>query len=499
MSPPAPEHPLSLVADVARRLGEAHDPVATLPEVLALLRRRTGLERVALWLDDEGQDEVRMIAADGYSDAQQRRASYRRGEGVTGKVIETAEAAMVPRAVSAAEFNDRTRARRDDPDAGFVCVPVRDGGESLGALSADRPGGDAAALARDADLLHVLAGLLTPALRRLRMAQPLPAPETRYKPPNIIGRAKSMQTVYAQIAQVAGSEASVLLLGESGVGKELVAQAIHDASPRAGRPFIKVNCAALPQSILESELFGHERGAFTGATQLRKGRFELAQGGTLFLDEIGDLPAHTQVALLRVLQEREFERVGGTETLRADVRLVTATHRDLDAAVTDADFRADLFYRLNVFPIHIPPLRERRTDVMLLADYFVDKYAKLNRKSVRRISTQAIDMLMAYHWPGNVRELENCIERAVIVSTDEVIRGNHLPPSLQTADQSGTTARASLAGALEAMERDMIVDALKLNRGNRAAAARDLGLTERVMGLRVKHYDLSPRRFKAKR
>ncbi|MCB9536679.1 MAG: sigma 54-interacting transcriptional regulator [Myxococcales bacterium] len=490
---------VALLAEVARRLAEATDPVGAIPEVLALLRRRTGLERMALWLLDDGHDEVRMVAADGYSDAQQRRASYRPGEGVTGRVVEDGAPAMIPRATTSAMFEDRTRARRDDPDAGFVCVPVGEFGDTLGALSADRPGGDDAALAQDAELLTVVAGLLAPALRRLRIAQPVPETDSRFQPPNIIGRSKGMQQVYAQVAQVASSEANVLLLGESGVGKELVAQAIHEASPRAARPFVKVNCAALPQSILESELFGHERGAFTGATHQRKGRFELAQGGTLFLDEIGDLPAHTQVALLRVLQEREFERVGGTETLRADVRLVTATHRDLEAAVADGTFRADLYYRLNVFPIHIPPLRERRADVMLLADHFVEKYAALNRKTVRRITTPAIDMLMAYHWPGNVRELENCIERAVIVTHDEVIRGHHLPPSLQTADQSGTTPRGSLSSALEALERDMIVDALKTNRGNMAAAARDLGLTERVMGLRVKQYDLSPRRFKAKR
>ncbi len=490
---------VALLAEVARRLGEATDPVGAIPEVLALLRRRTGLERMALWLLDDGHDEVRMVAADGYSDAQQRRASYRPGEGVTGRVIEAGAPAMIPRATTSAVFEDRTRARRDDPEAGFVCVPVGEFGDTLGALSADRPGGDDAALAQDAELLTVVAGLLAPALRRLSIAQPAPETDSRFQPPNIIGRSKGMQQVYAQVAQVAGSEANALLLGESGVGKELVAQAIHEASPRAARPFVKVNCAALPQSILESELFGHERGAFTGATHQRKGRFELAQGGTLFLDEIGDLPPHTQVALLRVLQEREFERVGGTETLRADVRLVTATHRDLEAAVAEGTFRADLYYRLNVFPIHIPPLRERRADVTLLADHFVEKYAALNRKAVRRITTPAIDMLMAYHWPGNVRELENCIERAVIVTQDEVIRGHHLPPSLQTADQSGTTPRGSLSSALEALERDMIVDALKTNRGNMAAAARDLGLTERVRGLRVKQYDLSPRRFKAKR
>ncbi|MCA9560436.1 MAG: sigma 54-interacting transcriptional regulator, partial [Myxococcales bacterium] len=275
---------VALLAEVARRLAEATDPVGAIPEVLALLRRRTGLERMALWLLDDGHDEVRMVAADGYSDAQQRRASYRPGEGVTGRVVEDGAPAMIPRATTSAMFEDRTRARRDDPDAGFVCVPVGEFGDTLGALSADRPGGDDAALAQDAELLTVVAGLLAPALRRLRIAQPVPETDSRFQPPNIIGRSKGMQQVYAQVAQVASSEANVLLLGESGVGKELVAQAIHEASPRAARPFVKVNCAALPQSILESELFGHERGSFTGAIGRKIGKFELAHRGTLFLD-----------------------------------------------------------------------------------------------------------------------------------------------------------------------------------------------------------------------
>jgi Nif-specific regulatory protein len=288
----------------------------------------------------------------------------------------------------------------------------------------------------------------------------------------------------------------VLVHGESGTGKELVAQAIHYNSDRARKPFIKVNCAALPETVLESELFGHERGAFTGAISLRKGRFELAGGGTIFLDEIGDFSAATQIKLLRVLQEREFERVGGSQSIKVDVRVIAATNRSLEDMIRDGTFRQDLFYRLNVFPIHLPPLRDRRADILLLANHFVEKYGRANHKSIRRISTPAIDMMMAYHWPGNVRELENCIERAVLLSTDGVLHGHHMPPTLQTAEASGTKFEGSLEKMLENIEREMILDALKSARGNMAKAARMLGLTERVMGLRVKKHDIPSRRFR---
>jgi Nif-specific regulatory protein len=295
---------------------------------------------------------------------------------------------------------------------------------------------------------------------------------------------------------VAGTNTTVLIRGESGTGKELIAHAIHYNSLRAKKPFVKVSCAALPDTLIESELFGHEKGAFTGADARKKGRFELAEGGTLFLDEIGDVNLSTQIKLLRVLQEREFDRLGGTETIKSNVRLLVATNKDLEKAITEGAFREDLYYRLNVFTIFVPPLRDRKADLLLLADHFLEKLSQEHHKIIKRISTPAIDMLMSYHWPGNVRELENVLERAVLVCDGQVIHAHHLPPSLQTAESSGTVTRVSLTDAVDAYEKDLIQDALKTTRGNRAKAARLLDTTERVLNYKVRQLGIDYQRFK---
>jgi Nif-specific regulatory protein len=305
-----------------------------------------------------------------------------------------------------------------------------------------------------------------------------------------------MRQVCEQIAQVARTNTTVLIRGESGTGKELIAHAIHYNSLRANKPFVKVSCAALPESLIESELFGYEKGAFTGAQSRRKGRFELAESGTLFLDEIGDVNPGTQVKLLRVLQEREFERLGGTETIRSNVRMIAATHKDMEKMIANGEFREDLYYRLNVFTIFVPPLRDRKSDLLLLSDHFLEKFSREHGKSIKRISTPAIDMLTSYHWPGNVRELENCLERAVLVCDGHVIHAHHLPPTLQTAEASGTVMRLSLKDALSAYEKDLIQDALKTTRGNRAKAARLLNTTERILNYQVGKYGIDWQRFK---
>lgn len=298
------------------------------------------------------------------------------------------------------------------------------------------------------------------------------------------------------ISQVSKSNATVLLRGESGTGKELAANAIHYNSLRAKGRLVKVNCAALPSNLIESELFGHEKGSFTGAIRQKKGKFELANKGTIFLDEIGPIGMDVQVKLLRVLQEKEYERVGGYETIKADARIIAATNKNLEQAVEKETFRGDLYYRLNVFPIYMPPLRERKTDILLLADFFLEKYAKENDKDIRRFSTPAIDMLMQYHWPGNVRELENCIERAVLLCEEGVIHSYHLPPTVQTAEESDTLPGRSLEDALANVERDMIIDALKNTRGNMAKAAQLLQATERKFAYKAKKHGVDYRLYR---
>ena len=495
---------LTLLFQISRILDESLDLREVLGPVLEVLRSRLGVRIGVLGLLNRETGEISIEAALGLSELQRERGRYRIGEGVIGRVIQNGQPVSVPDVAAEPLFLNRTGALDTGRGAGesFTCVPIKLGNQVVGALATGRLA-DPDASEDIVRLLSIVASMIAQAVKLRQTAeeqrQRLAAEndrlrgelQSRFRPANIVGNSEAMRTVYRLIEQVAGSETTVLIRGETGTGKDLVAHAIHYNSPRAERPFVKVNVAALPDSVIESELFGHERGAFTGAVASRKGRFEIAHGGTIFLDEIGDLAPHVQVKLLRVLQEREFERVGGDATLRSDVRLIAATNRNLEELLDQESFRADLYYRLAVFPVHIPPLRERRSDVMQLADHFVERY------EMRRISTPAIDMLMSYHWPGNVRELENCIERAALLSSDQVIHGHHLPPSLQTADATGTGPRGTLKSMVARVERELIEEALKWARGNLSAAGRRLGTTERIMGLRVRRYGIDPHRFRS--
>jgi Nif-specific regulatory protein len=287
----------------------------------------------------------------------------------------------------------------------------------------------------------------------------------------------------------------VLLRGESGTGKELLAEAIHAGSPRSERPLIKLNCAALPAELVESELFGHQKGAFTGAYQNKRGLFEVAHQGTLFLDEIGELSLDAQAKVLRAIQEKEITRVGGELPIAVDARLICATHQPLEDLIAQGRFREDLYYRINVFPVFIPPLKERREDILPLAEFFLQDFSEEYGKQIRRISTPAIELLSMYHWPGNVRELRNCVERAVLVCEEEVIRTYHLPPTLQTAESSSTEINLSFGEAVGKFEQELLVDALKKSRGNMLQAARDLRVSYRIVNYKVKKYGLDVKRF----
>jgi Nif-specific regulatory protein len=494
--------------EVSQTLGTTLNLRAALQQVLALLEENHGtLSGIIVLRDDEAGD-LAVAAASGASSG--ARTRYRMGEGIIGRVVQSGRPVVVPRVSREPLFLDRTRVFQGSgrKELTYICVPIRAERRRVGALGATLPYSRNRGYEQEMQFLGVVGSMVGQAVRvhhlveaerkrlleeNTKLRQEL---TERYDLRNIVGASRAMQQVYEQVAQVAPSGTTVLLRGESGTGKELVAHALHYSSPRARRPFVKVSGAALPETLIESELFGYEPGAFTDARSQKKGRFEMANGGTLFLDEIGELSPAIQIKLLRVLQEKAIERLGSIDSIKVDVRLVAATNKDLEEAVRQGTFREDLYYRLNVFGIFLPPLRERKTDIPLLADHFVEKYAADQGKDVRRIATSALDLLMSYHWPGNVRELENCIERALLVCEGGAIHAHHLPPSLQTAEVSGTLPRQSLKEALAAHEKDLVLDALKSARGNRARAARLLHTTERIIGYAVRKHGLDPSRFK---
>ena len=501
--------PLSTLGAIGRALAAGPDLRSSLERALEKLEESEGILRGAVFLVSADGSEIFVQAAVGIP-GEGREARYKPGEGVTGRVVQSGKPVVVPATGREPLLLNRAfmRRRSPTPEASFVCLPIVSERKALGALGVDFPSGDGRDYEREVQFLTVVASMMAQCVRAHRLIEDernrLLAEnshlrqelEQRYDLSNIVGTSGPMRQVYEQVAQVAQTNTTVLIRGESGTGKELIAHAIHYNSTRAEKPFVKVSCAALPDTLIESELFGYEKGAFTGAEGRKRGRFELAEGGTLFLDEVGELNLTTQVKLLRVLQEREFERLGGTTTVKTDVRLITATNRDLEAAMAERQFREDLYYRLNVFSIFVPPLRDRKPDIMLLADHFLGKYARQHKKLIKRISTPAIDMLMSYHWPGNVRELENTIERAVLTCDGQVIHGHDLPPTLQTAEASGTGAQSSRTDAVEQYEKDLILDALKSARGNRAKAARMLGSTERIIGYKVRKYGIEAGRFR---
>ncbi|MDR3356202.1 MAG: sigma 54-interacting transcriptional regulator [Spirochaetaceae bacterium] len=523
---------LELLFDIARTLDKHVELRAALGPVLSILEVRASLKYGMITLLNRSTGLLKIEEAHGLRPEEKERGVYRLGEGLVGRVFETGIALSVPDLSKEERFLNRAknRGREDMAGMSYCCVPIRAGGAVIGTLSAERRLGlngekhpDAEKLmAHDRILMEKVAAIIADSakLRERIMEEQYKASheasggavvkKDARKPACgqlgridadsvMIGTSSAIRDMYALVAQVAPTDANVLIAGESGTGKELVAAEIFRLSKRNGKPFLKVNCAALPESVIESELFGHEKGAFTGAINQRKGRFEMADTGTIFLDEIGELPPQIQVKLLRVLQERDFERVGGAQTIKVDVRIIAASNRNLEEDVKAGRFREDLFYRLNVFMLHIPPLRQRKSDIILLADYFTEKYAEKNGKLIKRISSLAIDLLTNYHWPGNVRELENCIERAVILSRDMVIHSYNLPPSLQSAASTNTELTTTLDAALSRLEKEMITEALKNSDGNMSAAARALGITERQMGLRIHHYGINWRVFRATR
>ncbi|MEW6067138.1 MAG: sigma 54-interacting transcriptional regulator [Nitrospirota bacterium] len=489
---------LSALLEVSRVLNSSFELENNLSRTMRVLGDFLEMERGSVFLLDQNTKELRIVAAHGLTTEQIEKGKYRIGEGIVGRVLEKSSPMIIPNVGNEPLFLNKTGSRIGKNGISFLCVPVRFKGESIGVLSADRIFKDKAiTVDEDIRVLEIVASIIAQYVilwkhykeseqEKENLKREL---KGRYSLPNIIGTSDRMQEIFEAVYRVADSRATAILYGESGTGKELIAKAIHYMGPRAKLPFIKFNCASIPEGLIESELFGHERGAFTGAISARKGKFELAHTGTMLLDEVGDLPLNLQPKILRVLQEREFERVGGEKTIKVDVRLIAATSRNLEDLVSRGKFREDLFYRLNVVPIFMPPLRERKEDIPLLVEFFLKRFNKENNKDMA-ISPDALKVLIDYHWPGNVRELENTIERLVVMSGKNIIKPSDLPINLKLPSPNEVFQKESLKAGIEDIEKSSILEALEKCGGVQAKAARLLGLTPRQIGYKMKKYNI---------
>ena len=469
-------------------------------KTLILLSEETGMQRGMISINRRDLQEIHVEITYGIPTERNSPIFYRLGEGITGKVVETGRPIAIPKLDQEPLFLDRSgaRTRLNRSDLAFICVPIVYGKDVVGALSVDRA-------ARSADLetevpfLETISNILASRvyLRRIKDENiRLKEAIERHPGQRLIGNSDAMRELSYLIAQVADSDATVLITGETGTGKGLTASEIHRRSSRKKGPFLKINCGAIPENLIEMELFGHEKGAFTGAIGKKIGKFELANHGTIFLDEIGELPLASQVKLLRVLEDKKVERVGGTQTISVDVRVLTATNRNLENEIEAGNFRADLYYRLNVFPIHVPPLRERGADIILLADYFVNQLSDQLKREINRIDSSALDLLLSYHWPGNVRELQNCIERAILMAKDNVIYGYLLPASLQRNSANiAKREKDTFKMLVQSYETSLIIDALKEAKGNQTQAAMILGTTKRVIQYKIQQYGIDYRKY----
>jgi len=507
---------LSTLYEIAKSLVSSIDPEVNLSFILEILSRNMGMRRGTLTLLDPDTKQLYIELAHGLTEEEKDRGVYKVGEGITGKVVETGEPIIIPDVGKEPLFLNRTKSRGDisRENISFISVPVKVKGETIGVLSVDRLFKEKSiSLEEDVRVLTVVASLIGQAItiakmveleknhlikEKLSLQRELKSP---YRFANIVFQSDKMREILDSSWRVSQSKATVLLRGESGTGKELIARAIHYHSKRCDKPFIGVNCAAIPDNLIESDLFGHEKGAFTGAIQTKRGRFEMADGGTLFFDEIGDIPLSTQIKLLRVLQEKRFERVGGSKSINVDVRIITATNMDLEAAVLKGDFREDLYYRLNVVPVRIPPLRDRKEDIPPLVGHFLQIYNEENGRDIK-ISNEALDTLLMYDWPGNVRELENCVERMIVMAKNEIIMAEDVPLNIGTdfivgkgQDGSQNSFLKTLDRTIEEIEKERIIEALKRCGYVQAKAARQLGITARQIGYKIKKYGIEDKQI----
>jgi Nif-specific regulatory protein len=505
---------LTTLYEISHTMASVLDFKSVSNQILKVLAEQLDMNRGTVTLLDKKTGQLSIEAAHGLTKEEIERGKYRIGEGVTGKVVEKGEPMIIPDIGKEPLFLNRTRARGDikRQNVSFICIPIKMKGETLGVLSVDRLFKDAdVSFEEDVRLLTIVASLIGQNLKIHQMIErdkeklleenrELQSElKGKYKLENVVGTAKSMVEVYKSVQKVAPTRTTVIIRGESGTGKELIARAVHYNSPRAEKPFVKVSCAALPETLLESELFGHEKGSYTGASEMVKGRFELADGGTLFLDEIGDISPATQVKLLRVLQEKKFERVGGTKTLSVDVRIIAATNRNLEKAIAEGKFREDLYYRLNVVPLFLPSLRDRKEDVPLLLNHFMNKYNEENKTNYK-MAPEVLTRLVGYHWPGNVRELENTVERMAVMSKGNLLSIEDVPIPLDIYPGSSRAAdpfsppaftpAPSGSATLSDMEKMKVMEAMERCGGVQAKACKILGITPRQLGYKLKKYNI---------
>ncbi len=493
---------LKVLYDISQIIGHALNLDETLEIILGILSEYLAMNRATVTLKNEEKGRLVIRASHGLTAEEKRRGVYRRDEGITGLIFRTGEPCVVPDITKEPLFLNKTRSRNiDKGQVSFIGVPIVLHGAPVGVLSVDRLFDEDVSFEEDIRFLTILAALVAQLVSlndqvkaredNLVRANTSLKSEISQKSNNFfaVGKSPSMVEVQQLIRKVSPTKATVLLLGESGTGKTLVARIMHELSSRARFPFIKVNCAALPENLLESELFGYEKGAFTGAGDSKTGRVEEADGGTIFLDEIGELTMPLQAKLLRFLQDREFERLGGTKTRSVDVRIIAATNKDLSAAVAEGVFRQDLFYRLNVFPVRVPPLRERREDIVALIKFFSAKVCREYGCELN-FTARALDALEKYSWPGNVREMENLVERLAIIVDGGLIDVKHLSPYISHTQKEWGTDEAQGLDSLKDMERRGVLAALERNNWVQSRAAKDLGITLRQMGYRVKRFGL---------
>jgi Nif-specific regulatory protein len=495
---------LTAILEVSRVLTASFDLEENLTAVMDTLAGLLEMQRGCVFLHDTVSGEIRIAAAHGLTREEIRRGKYRLGEGIVGRVMASGTPMFVPNIGEEPKFLNKTGSRPDKQGISFLCVPVELKGETLGVITADRIYSEQhGGVDDDIRVLQIVSSLIAQFLKlwgnykksedeRQSLQREL---SQKYSLPNIIGESERFQSVLKAVMKVAGTEMTVLLLGESGTGKELIARTVHYQSPRARGPFVALNCAALPGNLLEVELFGAEKGAFTGSVGRRVGRFETANSGTIFLDEIGELPIMLQAKLLRVLEEKSFERVGSSKPIKADVRIIAATNRNLQEEIRKGSFREDLYWRLNAVSIVLPPLRERGLDIPLLAEFYLSKFNKAYGKKVA-VAADAMEEFTRYPWPGNVRELAHLIERMVIMAERPLVGKEDLPYSLigaeassgKTDSQGGGSEKNSLGAEVESLERQRIINALRDNNLVQQKTALALGITPRKLAYRIKKY-----------